>query len=144
MYSKDFILRMIEMIGDLIAGILELIRKGDFQQASQALDNVYFDFLKQDASSFRTINKEILIEELTNKHNFTNAHLEILSELFIAEAELFYAKGNQAGSVAFYEKSLILLSFVIKSSKTLSIDKQARLVGLENRFAQLMANVSKY
>jgi len=142
MYSKDFILRMIEMIGDLIAGILGLIKKGDFQQASQTLDNAYFDFLKQDAFSFRAINKEILIDELTEKHSFNNGHFEILSELFFAEAELLYAKGKQIASIEFYEKSIILLDYVIKSSKTLSFERQAKLVTLQNRLAQLVGNVS--
>jgi hypothetical protein len=33
MYQKDYILRMIEMLGEMIAGILGLIKKGEFEQA---------------------------------------------------------------------------------------------------------------
>ncbi len=32
MYQKDYILRMIEMLGDLIAGIFGLIRKGEYSR----------------------------------------------------------------------------------------------------------------
>lgn len=142
MYSKDFILRMIEMMGDLIAGIFGLIKKGDLQQASQNLENAYQNFLKKEASFLKEIKKEKLIDELTNKYNFTNGHFEILSELFYAEAELLYAKGRQTASIEFYEKSLVLLDFVVKSSKTLSFDKQAKLTALQNRIAQLVGSIS--
>jgi hypothetical protein len=43
MYQKDYILRMLEMLATLIAGILGLIKKGDLQQASHALENACRD-----------------------------------------------------------------------------------------------------
>lgn len=142
MYSKDFILRMIEMIGDLIAGILGLIKKGDFQLASQTLNNAYFDFLKQESAFFRAINKEILIEELTKKNSFSVGHVEILSELFFADAELLYAQGKQTVSVEYYEKSIILLDYAINSSKTMSFEKQNKLLYMQNRLTEIMGKAS--
>jgi NADPH-dependent glutamate synthase beta subunit-like oxidoreductase len=38
MYQKDYILRMLEMLSDLIALILGLIKKGDIRQASERLE----------------------------------------------------------------------------------------------------------
>jgi tetratricopeptide (TPR) repeat protein len=136
-YQKDFILRMIEMLGELIAGILGLIKKGDFRQASQSLENAYYDFLKQDASLFRSIAKEKLTDELIKKHNYTHGHLEILSGLFYAEAELLYAQGNNSESIEFYEKALILYEFVDKESKSFSFDNQSKISIIQNRIAQL-------
>lgn len=133
MYQKDFILRMIEMLGDLIAGILGLIRKGDFQQASQSIDNAYYNFLKEDAAYFRHIPREKLTEELIREHNYSNGHLEMLSELFFVEAELLYAKGNQDESIEFYEKVLILCEFVERESKLFSAAKQSRLSMIKSR-----------
>ena len=137
MYQRDYLLRMIEMIAELIAGILGLIKKGDFQQASQSLDNAYYDFLKQDASLFRSIDKEKLTDELLSLHNYTHGHLEILSELFYAEAELLYAQGQQSRSTEFYEKTLTLYEFVNKESKTFSFDKELKISLIRNRIEQL-------
>jgi hypothetical protein len=58
MYQKDYILRMIEMLGDLIAAILGLIKKGDYNQASERLGSIYYDTLKEDF--FRAISKDEL------------------------------------------------------------------------------------
>jgi hypothetical protein len=137
MYQRDYILRMIEMLTDLIAGILGLIKKGDYQKASQSLDNAYFDYLKQDASFFQNIPKEDLTIILLKEHNYNNGHLEILSELFYAQAELSSAQGNQIESLIFYVKSLLLLDFVIKESKSFSFEKQSKLSLLQNRIAEL-------
>ena len=41
MYQQDYILRMIEKIGVLVSGILGRIKKGEFQEASQSIDNAY-------------------------------------------------------------------------------------------------------
>ena len=127
MFQKDFILRMIEMMGELIAALLGLIKKGNLEEAAEALENAYHDFLKEDAAFFYAIPKEKLTEKLLQEHNYTRGHLEILSELFYAEAELLFAKDKKAESLVFYEKSLILKEFVINESKTFSFDKQSRI-----------------
>ena len=137
MYQRDYILRMLEMLTDLIAGILGLLKKGDYQKASQSLDNAYYDYLKQDASFFQGIPKEDLTIKLLKEHNYTNGHLEILSELFYAQAELFNAQGNQIESLNFYEKSLVLLNFVIKESKTFSVEKQSKVSLIQNQIAKI-------
>ncbi len=127
MYQKDYILRMIEMMADLIAAILNLIRKGEYPQASRAIENAFYDYLKQDAAFFNRIPKEELTGTLLTEHNFTSGHLQILSELFYAQAELSAALGNRADSLQFYEKSLILLEFVDKQSQTFSAQRQERM-----------------
>jgi hypothetical protein len=137
MYQKDYILRMIEMMGEFIAGILGLIKKGELQQATQELDNAYFNFLKQDAAFFRNLEKDKLTTVLIKDHNYTNGHLEILSELFYLEAELLYTEVKHKESLEFYEKALILFKFVEQGSKTYSIDKKARLPELQKRIEQL-------
>jgi hypothetical protein len=135
MYQKDFILRMIEMIGELIAGILGLIKKGDFEQASQSIENGYYNFLQEDASFFRSISKEKLTEKLIQEHNYTNGHLEVLSELFYAEAELLFAKKMYKESLEYYEKTLVLLKFVEKESNSFSQERQTKISHVQNCIA---------
>jgi hypothetical protein len=137
MYQKDFILRMIEMLADLIAGILGLIKKGDFDMASQRMERAYTDFLKQDASFFNNIPKEQIVEKLLQEHHYENGHLEILTELFYAEAELMVAKNDQKGSLEFYEKALLLHTFVEKETGTFSMERQTRLSLINGRIAQI-------
>jgi len=137
MYQKDFILRMIEMLAEMIAGILGLIKKGEFLQASQRLDRAYIDFLKQDASFFNCIPKEQIVEKLLKEHNYENGHLEILAELFFVEAELLHAKGDPKGALEFYEKAMLLHSFVERETKSFSLERQAEISLINSRIAQI-------
>jgi len=137
MYQRDYLLRMLEMLGDFIASILSKIRKGDFEKASQALENAYFDYLKQDAALLQSIPKEELTTSLLEKHNYTNGHLEILSELFFAQAELQYAQGKFEASISFYQKSLLLYDFVMKEMKIYSEEKLSRLSTIQIKIKEL-------
>jgi len=116
-YQKDFVLRMIEMVSDLILGILGLIKKGDLQKAEESLDRLYYDFLKEDSAVFLTMDTENLTEKLLKDHNYNNGHLEILAELFNVEAELELAKGNKKPAWIFRRNLLRSLNFLTMSKK---------------------------
>jgi hypothetical protein len=124
---------MLEMLATLIAGILGLIKKGDLQQASIALDNAYMDFLKEDASLFRNLPRDELSEKLLREHNYTRDHLKILSELFYAEAELRLAEGDRESSLDYLGKAYDLLGFVVKEASAFSLENQARLAEIQQK-----------
>jgi tetratricopeptide (TPR) repeat protein len=134
MLQRDYILRMIEMIGELIAGVLGLIKKGDYQKASNTLDQAYYNFLKEDAAFFRNIPTEKLTKNLLQEHDYSYGHLEILSELFYALAELFKAEGKTAEAREYYEKSLILPEFVMKEEKVFSLEREERINLLKEKY----------
>ena len=137
MYQKDYILRMIEMLGDLLAAIFGLARKGDYNQASEKLTRIYYDMLKEDAAFFRSIPRDKLTDVLIEKHNYTNGHLEILAELFNAEAELEMAQGNEAGSLEYSEKSIMLFEFIDTRQKTLSLERLNKMKLIRERISAL-------
>ena len=137
MYQKDYILRMIEMLGQLIAGILGLIKKGNFEQAEDKLENLYYTMLKEDSAFFRDIPIDELTDRLLHGHNYTNGHLEVLAELFNTEAELCLAQGNMAGSLCYSRKSLKLFEFIDKEYKTYSQERIDKMNAILQRIATL-------
>lgn len=139
MYQKDYILRMIEMLGDLLAGIFGLVKKGDLTEASEKLDRIYYDILKEDAAFFRSIPAADLTRRLIGEHNYTNGHLEILAELFNAEAELELALGNQAESIEYSEKALLLFEFIDLQQKTLSVERLDKIAAIRERIGETPA-----
>jgi hypothetical protein len=140
MYQKDYILRMVEMLADLIAMILGLIKKGDVAQAADMLERIYYDMLKQDAIFFRNIPESKLTSTLIEEHNFTNGHIEILAELFNVEAELETAKGDMLASVEYSRKSLLLFEFIDRDLKTYSQVRTDKMNALRNRIDKLEAD----
>lgn len=144
MYQKDYILRMIEMIGDLIALILGLVKKGDPEQAAKILERGYFDLLKQDSAFFLQIPKEKLTDKLIGEHNYEKVHLEVLAELFFAEATLAEAQQRKEFSLDCYEKSRVLIEFLEQEDKTWSEKREARKAVLVQKISELKRNPQGY
>ncbi len=143
MYQKDYILRMIEMLGELIRAILGLIVRGNYQQAEEKLNEAYLTFLRKDASFFHLIPLEKLTSTLLTEHNYTNGHLEILAELFHAEARLQDARGNLTESLTMYEKSLALFSFTDENIRTYSEDRIEKIEKIKSRISEIMQHKNR-
>jgi hypothetical protein len=137
MYQKDYILRMIEMLGDLLAAIFGLIKKGDYSKASEQLGKIYYKMLKEDAAFFRAIPADDLTNKLMKEHNYTNGHLEILAELFNAEAELEVSQGHKSDSLEYFEKSLMLFEFVDKEQKTLIPGRLEKMEAIRKKIDEI-------
>jgi hypothetical protein len=129
---------MIEMIADLIAGILGRVKKGELKQASDELKRIYSDFLREDSSFFESIPEEELTDKLLQNHNYTNGHLEILAELFNAEAELRLAQSNITGSLEFSKKSLKIFEFLDNEQKTYSFERINKMEEIRKRIETLL------
>ena len=142
MFQKDYILRMVEMIGDLIAALLGLIKKGNLEQAEKILERGYLELLRRDASFFQLIPKEQLTDKLLGDHHYTNGHLEVLSDLFFAEATLSEAQNKLNNSLICYEKSLTLLEFLEQEDKTWSAKRDERKSLLKERIVVLSGKES--
>lgn len=121
------------MIRELIMGILGLIKKGDLDIAGEKIDNLYYDFLKEDAAFFTSIPAEELTKRLLQEHNYTHGHLEILAWLFDTEAELELARGNRKMSQEFSQKSLTLFEFIENEQKTYSLERTEKIEALKKR-----------
>ncbi len=137
MFQKDYILRMLEMLAELIAGILGYIRKGNFTRAEESLNGAYYNLLKEDAAFFHSIPKDKLTKELMKKHYYTHDHLQVLAELFFAEAELRYAKGLFTKSRECYEKSLILFEFIENESDAFSLQRQSKVNSILQKISEI-------
>lgn len=140
MYQRDYLLRMIEMAARLIAGILGLIRKKEFIKAEEGLNDLYHDILREDAAFFRELPEEKLTKVLLEEHNYTNGHLEVLAELFNAEAELSLAKGEIKESSAYSRKALKLLEFIDTVERTFSQERIDRMETIRNRIESIAKN----
>jgi hypothetical protein len=130
---------MISMLIKFIGEILGLIKKGELKKASEQLEGGYHIFFREDAAFFRNIPEANLIQKLLQEHNYTNGHLEILAELFNAEAELGLAQENRQDSLEFSRKSLILFEFIDKEQKIYSQERSDKMDAIKKRIGLLKA-----
>ncbi len=128
---------MIEMIMKFIEEFLGLVKGGKLDEASENLENAYKTFLREDAVYFRSIPAGELTDKLLKEHDYTNGHLEVLAELFNAEAELRLVRNEKEGCLEFTEKSLVLFEFVDRENRTYSIEMINKMDNLRKRITEL-------
>jgi hypothetical protein len=136
MYKRDYILRMIEMIAQLIGGILKLIKTGDLNRASQDLQSAYRLAFQHDSLKLKDIPEEKLIDTLIGEYHYTTGHMEMLAELFYTEAELLKAEKEQAESLLYYRKSLALYEYIDKDYRAYSQERQDIMNTIKERLAE--------
>jgi hypothetical protein len=127
---------MIEMIAQLIAGILKLIKTGDLNRASQDLQSAFRLAFQHDSLKLKDIPEETLIDTLIREYHYTTGHLEMLAELFYAEAELLRAEKKQAESLLFYRKSLKLYEYIDKDYRSYSQERLDKMQAIKERLAE--------
>jgi hypothetical protein len=135
MYQKDYILRMIEMFGEMLAGIFGLIRKRRYEQASQAIKNTYVELLRKNASDILKVDANKLPETLQRDFNFNQQQLEIVAGLLYAEAELNYRQKNFQDSKSNFQKSLTIFKYLDAEQKTYSMERLNRISDIEKRIS---------
>jgi hypothetical protein len=128
---------MIAMLMKFIGEVLGLIKKGELQKAAKELEAGYHTFLREDAIFFRNIPEEKLTQTLLHQHNYTNGHLEVLAELFNAEAELDLAQGGRKESLEYSKKALMLFEFVDNEQKTYSTERLNKIESIRKRIEDL-------
>jgi hypothetical protein len=137
MYQKDYILRMIEMLGDLLRAIFGLITKGDYRQAEEKLNEAFYTMLRKDSRFFQNIPVEKLTKTLIEDHNYTNNHLLILAELLHAEAELQFTRNTKADSILNFQKSLALFEFVDEAYRTYSEERLTKMEDIRKKIRDM-------
>jgi hypothetical protein len=130
---------MIEMLGDYIRAVMDLITHGKLREAEEKLGEAFYTLLQRDSWFFQNIPVDRLTNTLIEEHNYTNNHLMILAELLYAEAELVYVKKNNDRSLLLYQKSLALFEFVEEAYRTYSFERQERIGEIKRRIEELSA-----
>lgn len=136
-FQRDYLLRMIEMLGDFIIAILGKIKKGETEQANEQLEQIYYDFLKNDAAFFRSLTENQLTESLLTEHNYTHGHLQILAELFFAEAELRAARKEFNECKSYFQKSLKIFEFIDVELKTFDEERVKKIESIREKIATI-------
>jgi hypothetical protein len=138
MYQKDYILRMIEMLGEILRAIFGKINRGQFEEAQQNIHDAYLTMLRKDSAFFQQIPEDKLTTLLIEEHNYTNAHLEILAELLYAEATWLHVRNKVSESLPYYQKSLRLFEFVDKAYRTYSQERLGKMEEIRKEILEIL------
>ena len=128
---------MIEMFGEMLAGIFGLLRKKRYEEASRAIENAYTELLRKTASDILNTDDSKLTEVLQKDFGFNQQQLEVTAGLLYAEAELNYRQNNFVKSRSLFQKSLTIFRYLDKVQKIYSIERQNQIADIEKRISEV-------
>ena len=123
--EKDYIMRQLLMLFDVIQKILRRRKKGEKGKAQDEIK--YFYQILNIETDVQTMNIEQLIELLEKEKNLTNEHIEMVAFVLKEQGEL---ENDTASKLDFFRKSYFLLDKVERESITFSMDRQMKLTEL--------------
>ena len=120
--ERDYLMRQLMMLFEVIQKILGYRKKGDKKQALQQIK--YFYTCLDIGEDVRSKSIEELMELLVDKRKLTNEHLEMVAIVLTEQGEL---EENIEQKKDFFRKSWFLLDKVERESTSFSMERQLKL-----------------
>ena len=126
--EKDFLMRQLVMLFELISKIIRYRKNGEKEKA---LDEIaYFYQCLTIDSDIKMMRIDELLNFLQKDKNLGNEHIEMVAFVLKEQGELEEARQSK---LDFFRKSYFLLRKVDRESSTFSMERQMKLVDLEAR-----------
>lgn len=123
--EKDYLMRQLMMLFEVIHKILRYRKKGEKGKAQEQIQHFY-ESLKI-GNEVNKLNIEDLLDLLETKKKLTNEHIEMVAYVLKEQGELADSANQK---IDFFRKSFFLLEKVERESTSFSMDRQMKLAEL--------------
>ncbi|WP_321997012.1 hypothetical protein [Draconibacterium orientale] len=123
--EKDYLMRQLMMLFEVIQKILRHRRKGEDEEAEKQIQ-FFYEYLKID-DDVEKLSVEALIELLEKDKNLVNEQLEMVAFVLKEQGELADSDDKR---LDFFRKSYFILQKVERESISFSIDRQMKIAEL--------------
>ena len=124
--ERDYLMRQLLMLFEVIQKIFRLRKKGDKEQAEKEI-KYFYECLKID-DDIQNLSIKKFTDLLVSKKKLTNEHLEMIAFVMKEQGEL--AK-NEKEKLNYFYKAYFLLDKVERESTSFSMDRQMKLSELK-------------
>lgn len=123
--EKDYLMRQLMMLFEVIQKILRHRRKGEDEEAEKQI-RFFYEYLKIDEDVAK-LSVEDLIELLEKDKKLANEQLEMVAFVLKEQGELANSDDKR---IDFFRKSYFILEKVERESTSFSMDRQMKIAEL--------------
>lgn len=124
--EKDYLMRQLLMLFEVIQKILRYRKKGDTEKAQDEI-RYFYECLKIE-TNIESMGIEQLIKFLESEKKLSNEHIEMIAFVLKEQGEL---ENEETKRIDFFRKSYFLLNKVEHESTSFSMDRQMKLSQLK-------------
>ena len=130
MIQKDFVLRQIQQLLQVMAHVLQLKREGRQVEAQTEIDNVFLETFGQGINELLELEASALTALCTSSGTLNADMVLVFAELFEEEGEMRHAIGETAIARKCFQKGLELYEAMVASGAAVPIDVYDRITRL--------------
>lgn len=124
--ERDYLMRQILMLFEVIQKILRLRKKGDKEEAEKEI-KYFYECLKIE-DDIQNLSIEKFNDVLVSQKKLTNEHLEMIAFVMKEQGELAETEKERLN---YFHKAYFLLEKVERESTSFSMDRQMKLAELK-------------
>ena len=124
-FERDFLMRQLMMLFDVIEKIIRYRKKGEKEKADDEIE--YFYSSLNIESEIKSMTIENLLKYLKTEKKLTNEHIEMIAYVLKEQGELTQTEENKLN---FFSKAWFLLDKVERESITYSMERQMKMAEL--------------
>ena len=124
-FERDFLMRQLMMLFDVIEKIIRYRKKGEKEKAEDEIE--YFYSSLNIEPEIKSMSIENLLKFLETEKKLTNEHIEMIAFVLKEQGELSESEENRLN---FFGKAYFLLDKVDRESFTFSMDRQMKMAEL--------------
>lgn len=124
--EKDYLMRQLMMLFEVIHKILRHRKKGENEEAEREIQ-YFYECLKID-NDVQKLTIEQLLNLLENKKKFSDEHIELVAFVLKEQGEL---ATEEDAKLNLFRKSYFLLEKVERESTSFSLDRQMKISALK-------------
>lgn len=125
--EKDFLMRQLMMLFEVIHKILRHRKKGENEEAEEAIQ-YFYECLKIE-DDLEKLSIEELLKLLVVQKNLCNEQIELIAFVLKEQGEL---QGEENRRIDLFQKAYFLLQKVDRESAEFSMDRQMKMEELKN------------
>ncbi len=138
MIRQDYILRLIEEAGAVIAKLLNLRKAKKFDQAQELIERCYSGFFQLETASLNQKNGQELLNWLLENRNLQEPQLKVLADLLVEEGEIFQLIRDTEKAHDRFKKAFLILEYLNQANPQIySFERARKIVEIQQKIINL-------
>lgn len=142
MKERSELINLIENLSDILSVLVELKKKGKFQEALNRVDQTLIDYFKFDSSFLLSLSEELLVDVLIENKGLDRTQLSTLADLLNEQGEILLEQNNLNVSKKVLKNTLTIYYFLNEDQDFFSFRTMNKMVLINEKLSSINMKIN--